>query len=595
VQDLKLVRLTIDNFRCIKHAELFFSGHTVLVGDNNIGKSTVLEAIDLVLGPERLRRIPPINEHDFFAGEYLSNEECPVEIKVEVVIAGLSDEQLRHFSSNIEWWNTEDKQLITEPPPEQTDNPNVVPALRVAFIGSYNPEEDDFEGKTYYMSPQSEDGSYSIFGTNNKRNCGFLYLRTLRTGTRALSLERGSLLDIILRLKKLRLKMWENILQQLRTLSVADEPELGVSDILSSVQSAVQSLMPVDCADNPHLRVSNLTRENLREILTVFMSTGSESTDGTEYNAPFKLQGTGTINALVLSLLSIIAELKQSVIFAMEEPEIGLPPHTQKRIIESVISKSSQAIFTSHSPYVLEEFSPDKVVLLNNCHGELQGTPAQLPPSVKLKGYREELRRRFCEALLASRVLIAEGRTEYDAFISAARRLHELDPDNFKTLSGLGVAVINAGTDAQVEPLARYFTSLGKTVFAVYDRQEEEVGNRIKETVTYPFEAPEKGFENVILNGSQENALRRYALCLVDANLWPNHLRDNAPTAETPNNLLKETLSKFFRGSKGEGTAADFLYQCSVDEMPTFLVDTLKAICTVILGNQQHQEELVEG
>ena len=592
---MELVRLTIDNFRCIKHAELFFPGHTVLVGDNNVGKSTVLEAIDLVLGPERLRRIPPINEHDFFAGEYLSYEECPVEIRVEAIIAGLSDEQLRHFSSNIEWWNTEDKQLIAEPPPEQTDEPYVMPALRVAFIGAYNPEEDDFEGKTYFMSPQSEDGTLNIFGANSKRNCGFLYLRTLRTGTRALSLERGSLLDIILRLKELRLKMWENILQQLRTLTVVDEPELGVSDILSSVQSAVKSLIPVDSADNPHLQVSNLTRENLREIITVFMSTGSEATDGTAYNAPFKLQGTGTINALVLSLLSIIAELKQSVIFAMEEPEIGLPPHTQKRIIESLISKSSQAIFTSHSPYVLEEFSPDKIILLNNNSGELQGTPAQLPPSVKLKSYREELRRRFCEALLASRVLIAEGRTEYDAFISAARRLHELDQDKFKTLSGLGIAVINAGTDAQVEPLARYFTNLGKTVFAVYDKQEEEVGNRIKESVTYAFEAPEKGFENVILNGSQENALRRFALSLVDANLWPYHLRESTPTAEMSNNLLKEALSRFFRGSKGEGTAADFLYQCSVDEMPTFLLDTLEAICNAIFGNAQPQELVEES
>lgn len=44
-------------------------------------------------------------------------------------------------------------------------------------------------------------------------------------------------------------------------------------------------------------------------------------------------QGTGTINTLVLALLSLIADLKQNVIFAMEEPEIAIPPHTQKRII----------------------------------------------------------------------------------------------------------------------------------------------------------------------------------------------------------------------------------------------------------------------
>ena len=55
----------------------------------------------------------------------------------------------------------------------------------------------------------------------------------------------------------------------------------------------------------------------------------------------------GTINTLVLSLLSMIANIKENVIFAMEEPEIALPPHIQKRVISSVIEKSKQALFTS--------------------------------------------------------------------------------------------------------------------------------------------------------------------------------------------------------------------------------------------------------
>ena len=60
----------------------------------------------------------------------------------------------------------------------------------------------------------------------------------------------------------------------------------------------------------------------------------------------------------------MIAELKQNVIFAMEEPEIAIPPHTQKQIISEVTSKSAQAIFTSHSPYVLEEFDPSQILVI---------------------------------------------------------------------------------------------------------------------------------------------------------------------------------------------------------------------------------------
>lgn len=62
---MRLVNIKISNFRGIKNCDLNFPERTVLVGDNNSGKSTILEAIDLVLGPERLSRRPVIDEHDF--------------------------------------------------------------------------------------------------------------------------------------------------------------------------------------------------------------------------------------------------------------------------------------------------------------------------------------------------------------------------------------------------------------------------------------------------------------------------------------------------------------------------------------------------
>lgn len=52
---------------------------------------------------------------------------------------------------------------------------------------------------------------------------------------------------------------------------------------------------------------------------------------------------TGTLNTLVLALLSFIAELKEeNVIFAMEEPEIALAPHTQRRIATYLLTKTTQ-------------------------------------------------------------------------------------------------------------------------------------------------------------------------------------------------------------------------------------------------------------
>jgi len=579
---MRIASIKIENFRGIKKGELLFPDHAALVGDNNCGKSTVLEAIDLCLGPERLSKRSVIDEHDFYAGQYIDAEKKPIEITIEAIITSLTDEQARHFRDHLEWWNGATSSLLEGPPPEGTDQTGVLPALRVGFTGVYSEEEDDFSGTTYFLSPVREDGGRDAFRTSDKRLCGFLFLRTLRTGSRALSLERGSLLDIILRLQEKRLQMWEEVLDQLRKLPVAEKKELGISDILTSVQEAVRSFVPADWADSPHMRVTDLTRENLRRALTVFMGTGAKREDGTDYAAPFQHQGTGTINTLVLALLSLIADLKQNVIFAMEEPEIAIPPHTQKRIINSVRNKSAQAIFTSHSPYVLEEFHPTQVIVIRRENGVLSGIPADYPPTVKPKMYRTQFRSRFCEALLARRVLIAEGRTEYDAFPAAARRLHELHPTEFKTLEALGIAVINAETDKQVAPLGEHFTKLGKIVFAVFDKQSPEDKTAIDSVIPHAFEAPEKGFENILLKGTAEPALRRYAMSLAESGVWPTHLAAKLPTTTMHLKDLRHALGDYLSWSKGAGSAADLLGECTRDEMPKFVVETLVAIQTVV-------------
>ena len=580
---MKIINLKINNFRGIKYCDLNFAAQTVLVGDSNTGKSTILEAIDLVLGPERASRRPVIDEHDFFVGKYLDHENKSIDIRIEVTVADLDLEQRAHFMNHIEWWNTESFSILQEPPPESTDSENIIPVLRVGFRGYYDAEEDDFFGETFFVSPELDDGKHEIFRTSDKRRCGFLYLRTLRTGNRALSLERGSLLDIILKLRELKPQMWEDVLLQLREISVASKPELGISEILTSVQNAVRELVPVECADAPSIRVSQMTREHLRQILTVFMGTGVCNDDGVEYAAPFNHQGTGTINTLVLSLLSMIAELKQNVIFAMEEPEIAIPPHTQKRIIKSVVGKSAQAIFTSHSPYVLEEFDPTQIIVVDRKNGVLTGVPAQLP--VKPKDFRNEVKRRFCEALLARRVLIVEGRTEYDTLFRLAEKLETERPDKFSSLGSLGIAVISADTDSQVAPLSEYFKKLGKTTYAIYDKQpNDEDSKKISNNVDFSYESPEKGFERLVVNHTNKVALKRYVDLVIAENKWPSHIEKI--NDETTSDDFNELLMKYFRHNKAESSVADCLCMCVETELPKYIVGTLQAIRLSIIPNE---------
>lgn len=587
---MELIKLTVKNFRGIKSAEIFLNGNCVFVGDNNSGKSTLFEAIDLVMGPDRLARHPVIDEHDFYAGEYIKDG-VPQEIIIEAIISGLNDEQTRHFGSFIEWWNTETKTLIVGPPAEDTDGDNVVPVLRLTFKGKYDIEEDDFVGQTFYAASLREGSHEEFFKAKDKRKCGFLYLRTLRTGNRALSLEKGSLLDIVLQLKEIRPQMWEGVISQLKEIVVASDPSLGISDILSEVQKTLSSLVSYETADKPQVRVSNFTREHLRKVLTVFMGSGAIGEDGIEYVTPYYHQGTGTINTLVLSLLSMIADIKENVIFAMEEPEIALPPHIQKRIVLSVVEKSTQALFTSHSPYVLEEFDPRNILVVSREKGIMKAVSAGMPPAVRNKTYQEEFRKRFCESLLARRVLIAEGRTEVDVYAAAARKLQKIHPDKSLSFELLGISIVNAGTDSQIAPLGEYYRKMNKKVYAVFDKQENEAHDNIISVVDYAYEAEEHGIENVALKGINDSVLVKYGMKLVAESEWPQHLSDCIPNTSMTGSEIRDALFKYFKWSKGNGSLAGLITFCDENDMPEFIRNTIYGIAATVQSRDLREQE----
>lgn len=567
---MKICELRIEHFRGISEATLFFPDHVVLVGDNNVGKSTILEAIDLVLGPDRLRRTPPIDEHDFYLGDYAPSEEDeePKRIKVEATVAGLNEEQERRFRDYLEWWDDETRRLLSKSQIEEVDGKPVESALRVTFIGQYDSEEDDFSGNTYFSrSLEESEDEPRRFGRRDKQYCGFLYLRSVRTGSRAMSLERGSLLDIVLRLKEIRPQMWEKTIKEVASLEVAADPELGISGVLESIEEAVRKYVPLEWASSPHLKVSNLTREHLRKAITAFVATGIG-----KHAAPFYLQGRGTLNMLVLAMLSQVAEEKRNVIFAMEEPETAIPPYAQKRIVREVQKLAVQSMFTSHSPYVLEEFEPDRMVVLSrDGEGRMNQAAVELPESVKLKRYRREFRTRFCEGLLSRRLVIVEGTTEASAMPAAARRLAELDPESYSSFEALGLCVVDAGSETQIVDLARLYGKLGKKVFAICDKQSSENERAIKKKVSKLFMHPEKGFEDLVVNNTSEEAVERF-IKVVDL---PAHLREKYIFSEEE---PAETLCAYFKQGKGNFVIADFLSQCRESEIPDWIRDTCKEL-----------------
>jgi len=527
---MKISKIRIAKFRGIKFSSILLPDHGVLIGDNNTGKSTVFEALDLTLGPDRLNRRTPINEHDFFKREYFNSDvdKSNPEIRIEVTVTDLDDEQSRRFHEYIEFWNATDSKLVSGPPLGAIDPLVFKRSLRVTFVGKYEEEDDDFSGKTYFTRSLI-DGDPKEFRKADKRMCGFLYLRALRTGSRALSLEHGSLLDIILSIKELRLNIWENIITSLDRTDVAADPKIGVSGVLEGIQSTLNRYVPDNWGTAPRLKVSNLTREDLRKVISAFITDPASGT-----SLPYYRQGTGTTNLLVLSMLSMM----------------------------------------------IEEFDINETIVLHkksNC--QLVRRSIELPAGLKLKRYRQRFKQHFCECLLTRQLVIAEGATEATAIVAAARRLSELNPAIYKPIEALGLAVLDADGESNIPKLAKMFKSLDKKVFVICDQQTLPATALITPHADTLFMHGETKTETVIVNQSHIDAKTRYLTSLVNDGFWINDFANQYPV---PINDVDGALALYLEKNKGNWAVADFLAQCLEAEMPQFFKDTCAQLRAVI-------------
>lgn len=590
-------QLEMKNFRGVASGRVRFTQNTLLVGGNNVGKSTICEALDLALGPERLNRRPAIDEHDFYASTYVAEEGTPVPITIRVILTNLGDEAERRFGPHLRRWNDKTFSFVDEAADgaDYADDPDMVWALPILFRARYDAEEDDFEADTFFDHPVEdpadldEEVAASLgagqdrFTRSHKRLCGFVFLRTLRTGSRALGLQRGSLLDTVLRLSNEgSAEMWMDTLRQMRELdpAVGDVPDLlEMRKQIRERMGAFINLAPGD--ESTAFFASDLTREHLREVVRLFIATGPS-----DHPVPFTRQGTGSINLLVFALLTMIAQLKGSktVVFAMEEPEIALPPHTQRRVTRFVRREMGQIIVTSHSPYVIEQFEPEDIVMLaREVDGTLSGVPID-PAGVKLKSYRSQ-RRQFSEAILSRAVLVVEGQTEASILPIASSVLEESE-QGYTHLDLAGVSIFTANGDGDVPRWGPIFRALGKVPFALYDKQSTPYNAEAQaDLASYEenWESPELSIEDLLVSQVPITVLRRFLDDVVQRSDFPIH--QTTYDASKSEAELPAIASKVLKARKGDawGYSAMLVEHCQDhSELPTFIVDALDRINELI-------------
>jgi putative ATP-dependent endonuclease of OLD family len=577
---MKVVRLNIANFRGIKSAELHFHGHTLIIGPNNVGKSTICEALDLVLGPDRVSRFPPVEEFDFHNAKYLQppavegGEPTLVPIRIEVVLIDIDEEVENRCGQHLEFWHSDERRVLGVGEAEVANPPAVVSCLRLETIAQYNPEEDEFEAQTFYShSPTSEPGELNRVSKEVKRLFGFLYLRPVRTGSRALSLERGSLLDVILRLRGTRAGLWERAIERLRGLEIEKDAS-HLEPVLASIEARLGKYIASDFAGRKtSLHVSQLTREHLRKTMAFFLAMSAD-----QQAVPFQKVGTGTLNVLVLALLSFIAELKPaSVIFAMEEPEIALPPHTQRRIADYLLRNTTQAFTTSHSPFVIERFEPEQTLLLSRGpDSSVLGKRVSDSSGLKGNDFRRFARRGLTECMLGKGAIVVEGLTEFHALPVAARKMEEADQD-LQPLDIAGVAFFDAESEGAMPKFGQFFRGLGLKTFSFYDHLQRppEKKKLLADAFDIDCEHQYAGFEALVV---AEVPIDRLWSFLDELRSSGDNGGFAIPDVRPADDDVRKLVASALKGHKGAGWAARLFEGSTVGELPKTVCDFLKQI-----------------
>lgn len=219
-------------------------------------------------------------------------------------------------------------------------------------------------------------------------------------------------------------------------------------------------------------------------------------------------QGTGMIRSTAFSLLKFREDWKKTreqkdlrnLIIGFEEPELFLHPNASNQMRDTIYElagTSNQIICTSHSPYMIDLSRENEKQIINNLSIDedtfvrstsfsvtdkflelLEGEKHYVKMLIKLDDY-------FARAFFAKKILIVEGDTEDVVLRKSISLLNKDDRNKIKS----DYQFIKARGKATIPPLVKYFKSLGiDNIFIIHDRDSgtekaEAVNPRILEVI----------------------------------------------------------------------------------------------------------------
>lgn len=422
---MRISNLEIRNFRGIKNGMTALPKHAVLLGANNAGKSTIVEALAILFGRDKM--VGPICDWDFHGGS-------PKPDSRFYIIATITD-----FPSNDPthvpdwfigenaaqpvWWHEDTQVVSTEADPPT----GTTLAARIAVAGRFDDESCEFETLRYFYHGESDpftDGCATV-PWRVLKDVGLFILSSNRDWDKLLSFRSSSLLKVIREYEALPGKAIDELKEQLRTEVVKIEAFAPLSDILAAATNELQSFLLIGDSSKMVYRPTSL------DAFSVLQSLVAHIAQPQNVIVPVARHGAGMVSLQSFLLLLAFAEHRrkagQNFILAAEEPELHLHPSLHQRLVHRIRGASVQSIVTTQSPHVAAGYQPQEVVFVRNTDGQLNAArlrsePIKNIPTNSVRHLYLTRRAAFYETLMGGVILVPEGQYDFE-WLSLWQRL----------------------------------------------------------------------------------------------------------------------------------------------------------------------------
>lgn len=409
-----LAALSIQNFRGIRNGHLKFEQHNVFVGANNCGKTTVVEALALLFGRDRL--VKNLTEHDFFGGSPAPADR----VRLTASIVGFDGEDPGKYP---EWFNPDravpkwmdpaSGNLLPEPKDEKS-----LLTCQIGFAARFDSPSLEVDTARYFVDDEAidvfADESYRTVPPRLLREVGFYLVPAGRTWDRVISFSSELFRRVVTSGDGLPSQAVLHERDRLRAPEHPVETDSQIKSLVNELNKELRGFF--QSAPNLKLRVTSTDSEGVLDSIVPHFSHGEAG-----HVIPARRHGTGLVSMQSLLLLLQFGrrrtEAGQGFWMALEEPELHIPPPLQRRLVQRLQSLSAQTFISSHSPIVAGISDPRALHVLRNVGGTLTST--RLSAATSLSADSNAVRKLFelhrqdtIAALMHDAILIPEGRTD---------------------------------------------------------------------------------------------------------------------------------------------------------------------------------------